>query len=384
HNESNELSSILKLIRAKDYNDYVEATSTFECPSQNIVFADKAGDIAIHQQGKFPALWYRQGDFIMPGTDSSYRWQAYIPDSLQMIMHNPERGFVSSANQNPYDTRLYPYYMPAYFSFYRGRLINRYLSSMQNITTDDMEKLQTSFYNLLAEEGLPVLLNNISFSKLNEKERNYLSNVSSWNLMNDSSSVGATIFKLWVDSSISKIYGDELNHASLPVPTIEPGTLISNIKKDSAKLFADDINTPAHETVEDDITAAFKSIVPVLEKAKQNNALEWGKFKDGGIVSLLKIPAFSRLHLNVGGGANIINAFEKIHGPSWRMIVELTDDINAYGVYPGGQSGNPGSKYYDDFINTWAAGKYYRIHLYKKETMASQKNNLGKIVFSKN
>ena len=64
------------------------------------------------------------------------------------------------------------------------------------------------------------------------------------------------------------------------------------------------------------------------------------------------------------------------------MIVELTDDINAYGVYPGGQSGNPGSKYYDDFIHTWAAGKYYRIHFYKKEE-ASQKNALGKIVFSK-
>jgi len=81
-------------------------------------------------------------------------------------------------------------------------------------------------------------------------------------------------------------------------------------------------------------------------------------------------------------GSLIFNAFEKTHGPSWRMIVELTDDINAYGVYPGGQSGNPGSKYYDDFIDTWAAGKYYRIHFYKKGE-ASQKNALGKIVFSK-
>ena len=65
------------------------------------------------------------------------------------------------------------------------------------------------------------------------------------------------------------------------------------------------------------------------------------------------------------------------------MVVELTDDIHAYGVYPGGQSGNPGSKYYDDFIDTWAAGKYYRIHLYDKEAMGSQKNLLGKIAFDK-
>ncbi len=383
HEESDELASILKLIRAKNYNDYLAAISTFNCPSQNFVFADKAGDIAIHQAGKFPALWYRQGDFIMQGNDSSYAWQTYIPDSLEPVMHNPERGFVSSANQEPYDTRIYPYYIPGYYSLYRGWLINRNLSSMQNITVDDMENLQTSFYNLLAEKGLPILEKNIDSSKLNNEEMQYLSTVSSWNLLNDSSSVGATIFKLWMDSSISKVYDDELHQSSLPVPTIEPSTLIKDIEKDSAKLFADDINTPEHETVKDDITAAFKSIIPVLEKAKKNNMLEWGKFKDGGVNHLLNIAAFSRMHLNVGGGKNIINAFEKDHGPSWRMVVELTDNINAYGVYPGGQSGNAGSKYYDDFINTWAAGKYYHIQLYKKQTIASQKNNLGKMVFSR-
>ncbi len=107
-----------------------------------------------------------------------------------------------------------------------------------------------------------------------------------------------------------------------------------------------------------------------------------GKFKDGGVSHLLRITAFSKLHIDAGGGESIINAFKTDHGPSWRMIVELTDDINAYAVYPGGQSGNPGSKYYDDFIDTWAAGKYYRIHLYKEEAIAAKKDNLGKMVFN--
>ena len=115
HDESNELGAVLKLIRAKNYNDYLDAVSGFTCPGQNFVFADKAGDIAIRQQGMFPALWYRQGDFIMPGDDSSYAWQGYIPDSLNIAMHNPERGFVSSANQCPYNPFAYPYYMPACF-----------------------------------------------------------------------------------------------------------------------------------------------------------------------------------------------------------------------------------------------------------------------------
>ena len=76
---------------------------------------------------------------------------------------------------------------------------------------------------------------------------------------------------------------------------------------------------------------------------------------------LLKIPALSRLHLPIGGGIGIINAAKEDHGPSWRMVVHLKDQTEAYGVYPGGQSGNPGSKYYDSFVDQWAAGKYYSI-----------------------
>ena len=54
----------------------------------------------------------------------------------------------------------------------------------------------------------------------------------------------------------------------------------------------------------------------------------------------------------------------------------------AYGVYPGGQSGNPGSKYYDNFVDTWAAGQYYKLWVMKKEE-ANDKRVIGKMVFDK-
>ena len=383
HDESNEAGTLYRLIRAKNYNDYLNAISLFKCPGQNFVFADKAGNIAIKQAGEFGAEWYRQGDFLMPGDDSSYAWQAYIPDSLQPAMHNPERGFVSSANQAPYDVRTYPYYMPANFSLYRSWLINRNLSAMQNITVDDMEKLQTNFYNLLAEKALPVLMPYLNVSALSDEESKYLSLLQTWNLVNDADSKAATVFKLWMDSCIEKIYGDEIFQSNLPMPKIQPEAMLKDIAKDSANLFADNINTSQKETLTDDITNAFKSVVPVLDSAANKNILDWAKFKDTHISHLLKIPAFSHLHINVGGGVNIINAISENHGPSWRMVVELTDDINAYGVYPGGQSGNPGSKYYDNFINTWTKGKYYKIHFYKEGEIAAKKNNLGKMIFTK-
>ena len=50
-------------------------------------------------------------------------------------------------------------------------------------------------------------------------------------------------------------------------------------------------------------------------------------------------------------------------GPSWRYIVEMQEDsIYAIGIYPGGQSGNPNSKNYDNFIDKWAKGDYIDLN----------------------
>jgi penicillin amidase len=63
------------------------------------------------------------------------------------------------------------------------------------------------------------------------------------------------------------------------------------------------------------------------------------------------------------------------------MIVQMTDTIEAYGVYPGGQNGNPGSKFYDNFINSWAAGKYYRLLFISKEDVTKQEKIKWHIAF---
>lgn len=90
---------------------------------------------------------------------------------------------------------------------------------------------------------------------------------------------------------------------------------------------------------------------------------------------------FARQGLNVGGGKRIINATTHSHGPSWRMIVSLTTPVEAYGVYPGGQSGNPGSPYYDDLVDHWAKGQYYRLWIMQKKESGDQRVK-GKLHFS--
>ncbi len=129
HDPSNELKMFTLLDKAKNYDDYLEAIKYLQTPGQNCIFASKDGDIALWDQGAFPAKWRRQGDFVMPGTDSSYFWQGIIPQDENPHIVNPERGFVSSANQLPADS-AYPYYLGGSFPVYRGWEINKRLSAM--------------------------------------------------------------------------------------------------------------------------------------------------------------------------------------------------------------------------------------------------------------
>ena len=110
--------------------------------------------------------------------------------------------------------------------------------------------------------------------------------------------------------------------------------------------------------------------------------IEWGINKDTRISHLLSIDALSRMHLPIGGGTHTINATNAKHGPSWRMVVSLTPETQAYGIYPGGQSGNPGSKFYDDFVDHWVQGKYYTLWVMTPEDFKSDKI-VAKMSFSK-
>lgn len=368
HDSSNVLKMWLLLNRAKNYDDYLHAIQFFNAPGQNMIFASKAGDIALWQQATFPRRWKDQGLFVMPGTDSSYMWKGYIPFLENPNTYNPISGFVSSANQRVADS-TYPYFIPGSYEVYRPITINRKLTEMFNITTDDMKSLQNNNYNVFAEQARPILLEHVNRSILSDLENKYLSLVEEWDLNNDPAEKGVVCFNAWWDSLNNNIFNDDLIRDKIPVIKPEKFVLLEGLKKDSAFKFIDDINTPVKEDLVIQVTSALKKAAVKLSELEKENKLEWSLFKNTTVYHLLKTNAlpFARGGLVTGGGHGIINATQHDHGPSWKMVVELTTPTNAYGVYPGGQSGNPGSYYYDNFIDTWTRGEYYKIWFMTKE-----------------
>jgi penicillin G amidase len=382
HDPSNELKIFNMLNHAKNYADYSAAVTNLHTPGQNCVFACKSGDIAIRTQGDWPAKWKGQGDFIMPGTDSSYLWQGMIPQDEVPYQYNPERGFVSSANQKPVD-ETYPYYIGRAYPIYRGFEINRRLNGMSNITPQDLMALQTDNHNAFAEMMMPLFIKNIKQNELGEDEKKYFELLKNWNLRNDVGSKGATVFELLWQNFRDTVYQDEFAKAPKVIMYPFESSLAEGILKDSTYKFLDNITTPQKETLADDITAALKKTTLELKKAEIAGKLDWEKYKATHIDHLAKLPEFSKTNLPIGGGTHNINATKETHGPSWRMVISLTKNTEAYGVYPGGQSGNPGSKYYDNFVDHWAAGKYYLLWMMTKGE-ENDKRVVGTMSFNKN
>ncbi|NOT90815.1 penicillin acylase family protein [Ferruginibacter sp.] len=365
HDPSTDLKYFNLINRASNYTDYLAAAVYFKSPGQNCAFACKNGDIAMRTQGNWPAKWKGQGDFIMPGTDTSYLWQGMIPQDEVPFQYNPERGFISSANQKPVD-ETYPYYIGRNYPMYRGFQINRRLSAMSNITPQDMMALQTDNYNALAEMIMPLFLKGIKENELNNDEKKYLDLLKGWNLRNDVGSKAATIFETFWENFQDTVFNDEFAKAPKVIMHPFESSLLEGLLKDSAYKFLDNINTSQTENLADEVTAAFKKTALELKKAELAGKLDWEKYKATHVDHLAKLAPFSKTNLPIGGGVHNINATKQTHGPSWRMVISLTKETEAYGVYPGGQSGNPGSKYYDNFVDQWATGKYYTLWMMTK------------------
>ncbi len=362
HIGGNNQKTFLELNKGKNYDDYLNALKHYTAPAQNFVFASTEGDIALWIQGLLPNKWKGQGKFLMDGSKSENDWQSFIPQKFNAHIKNPERGFVSSANQHPVD-ESYPFYVfNNRYETYRNRVINDFFRSKDKINIQDFKDLQNNNYNLKASELLPYMFANMDTSTLTTDEKDILNQIKSWNYYSDIDQIAPSIWDLWW-SKLFDITWDEYNLETVAMEKPFTYQTIYMLKHHPDDDFMDIVDTPKKETSKDLFLITFKQTAKELMDWKaENGDYKWSAYKATFVGHLLQaLPAFSRFDLPIGGDYNTVNAASKNHGPSWRMIVEMTSPPTALGIYPGGQSGNPGSKYYDNFIDDWAVGKYLNL-----------------------
>ncbi len=364
HDASQETVSFYQLNRAGNLKDFEEALSNFICPAQNFAFASVQGDIALQIQGKFPLKWKNQGKFLLDGSRKENDWQGFIPQEHVAKVVNPARGFVSSANQFPVDS-TYPYFSyDANFEHYRNRVINRSLARMDNISAQDMMRLQNNNLNLKAAESLPSMLQNLPTSTLSQSAKQMIDTLKAWDFNNHSFVSAPIIYSIWWNKFFYTLWDefeDDNNKYRYPGT---PQTIYMLNNQPESNYF-DIRSTPEVESYATILLQSFVQTTEAIEQWQSNHknkVFNWWNYKQTSINHLIPaLQAFSVQGVKIGGGRNIVNATSGRHGPSWKMVVELGSVIKAWGVYPGGQSGNPGSPFYSNFITTWEQGKHYPL-----------------------
>jgi penicillin amidase len=63
------------------------------------------------------------------------------------------------------------------------------------------------------------------------------------------------------------------------------------------------------------------------------------------------------------------------------MVVELGPEVHGWGVYPGGQSGNPVSRWYTDRLPAWTAGQLDTLPFPRTPDDLPAERRLGTTVF---
>ena len=356
-----DLLTFYYLNKAKNYDDYRKALTFYTAPAQNFIFASNQNDISITPNGKLPLKWKNQGKYILDGTRADHDWQGWIPSDQNPTVKNPKRGFVSSANQFSTDP-TYPYYLGWKFApSGRAIRINERLEKMTMATPDSLRSIQNDNFNVAARRILPSLIPYLA-SNTDKTLTPAIEIIKKWNLLNSADALGATIYERWTIELREWIWEDEFSiEEKLMYPSDDRTFEMIKNQKD-AKWFDNKKTKDKVETINQIVLGSFKATIDSLTKKNGQMTAEnwaWGKVKSTSIKHLVPaFTSFSRKNINNGGGAGIVNATTESTGPSWRMIVQLDKEWPlAYGLYPGGQSGNVGSKYYDNMVDKWAAGK---------------------------
>jgi penicillin amidase len=252
--------------------------------------------------------------------------------------------------------------------------INRLLRADSEVTADDMRAFQTHPGSVRADLFLPELLTVARAAGPAGDGANgdreplgaALSLLAEWDGRYTRENQRAILFELTMRELQDRLW-DELDLAGPDggrrrVRTPSEAVLLG-VLRDPDSPWWDDRSTAgevetAGSIVSASIEAAFRQ---ALERYGDpaGGGWRWDQIQNATVSHLLRIPAFSALDLPVQGGPGTLNpsSGRGTHGASWRMVVELGPEVRGWGTYPGGQSGNPLSRRYDDRISQWANGE---------------------------
>jgi len=365
HKPSRTIEALWDMNHATDAKSFQQAIGKWDAPMQNILYADAEGNIAMRVAGYLPVRNGVSGAGLRDGTSKKDDWAGRVPFEDLPYVQNPAQGFLTSANQQPVG-KGYRYYLGHDWSTgYRSMRINQLLRARDHHTVDDLKSYQSDVHVVQRDLFVPLL---DTLHRLSPDAAHLRDLLSSWDGEAGIERPEPLVFDHFLNA-LENLAWDEFDVESVRRPKQQQ--LYMLLTEDPKSRWLDIRDTQLLvETGADLLRSALESTVDTL-RAKYGWGEEnwtWGKHHVLAISHLTRSDALASLgHEDVpypGFDKTLSPARRRrsFHSASWRMVVDFSgSEPRGFGVFPGGQSGNPFSRHYDDFVPTYLQFGYYRL-----------------------
>lgn len=388
HEPSRLISALMKMNRAQNWNEFTEALRDWTLPSQNMVYADRAGNIGYYQPGLIPIRAKGMGLLPVPGWTGEYEWVGWIPHEELPHAFNPTQHFIASANNQVVGSDYRHFLALDYSNGYRAARITALLTEKEKLTPDDFARMHLDFYCAPAKKFIAHLR---ELKPRNEFETRALDALRNWDGFLTADSVAGGIYKTMEYFALRRVFADKLGELAdyyIGVgfhPVIMPITMyydrslvtLGQLLEHEQSEWYTDAATGKPRTRAEILALALSDAIAALRQNYGDDVARWtwGNLHRahyhhtlGAQKPLDKI--FNRPSRPIGGDPSTICQvayvprvpIQQVHfAPSWRQIIDLADWDNARAMHHPGQSGHPASKHYDDMIDPWLRGEYHAL-----------------------
>jgi penicillin amidase len=360
----------LRMDQAKTWEEFADACRYSRIPSENMVWADRAGNIGYQAVAITPLRPNWSGLVPVPG-DGRYEWNGYLPINALPHVLNPGKGYVATANNYLFPAD-FPYKEARHYTGadpYRVSRISEVLASGTLHTVADMIRLQNDTLSLPAR-SLVLLLRDVPIADaLAAKARDLLL---AWNDRLDADSVPAGIYEMWQRRLVANIRDRLFPKAAQPFLG-QPGM----------KKVIDWLDAPDGRFGDDPVKGrdalAVRSLTEAVAELSKKlgpdmSGWRWGQEAYHHVLIRhplsAVVPPDVRARLDVGpyprGGDSYTvsatgTADNQTSGGSLKIIADTENWDNSIALNNPGQSGDPASPHYRDLFEIWSRGQYFPI-----------------------
>jgi penicillin amidase len=363
------MDAVLAIDAAQTFGEFREAASLVSAPSQNIVYADTAGNIGYQLPGAVPRRGKGDGKLPSPGWDKTYDWRGTIPFAELPWAYNPPAGVLVAANQ-PVIGGQYPHLLGSSYSYgWRSQELLDRLRETSDLTLDQAEELFYDDTIRVAADLVPMLLKiKVPDPWVVEGQRVLVG----WDYSAAPESAAAAYFSVIMHDILKLTFRDELPEEFWPAGGDRWNAVVADLLQQPRNLWWDDVSTPGVLETRDDIllaamTAARKEITSLM--ARDTDQWQWGRLHTvtlrnptlgrSGVKPVEAI--FNRGPYPVGGGPAVVNAmaydtragYQVTNGPAMRMLVDLGQLDQSRWVNQSGTSGHAYHRNYADQTELW-------------------------------